>query len=84
MSDKVWQKMHFRRGTKGDQGPPRDSDGNSGVLSGGPGCDHDYDDQNLFLGETPVVRRQLQKWDMLAAELKVTTVGIGFGMLLIW
>ena len=52
MSDKVWPKTHFRRGTKGDQGPSRDSAGNNGVLSGVPGCDHDYDDQNLFLAET--------------------------------
>ena len=60
MSDKVWPKTHFRRGTKGDQGPPRDSDGNSGVLSGVPGCDHDYDDQNLFLAETHVVAPLLE------------------------
>ena len=26
-----------------------DSAGNSGVLSGVPGCDHDYDDRNLYL-----------------------------------
>ena len=29
-----------------------DSTGSSGVLSGFSGCDHDYDDQNLFLAET--------------------------------
>ena len=50
MSDKVWPKTHFRRGTKGDQGPSRDSAGSSGVLSGVPGCDHDYDDQNFTFG----------------------------------
>ena len=60
MSDKVWPKTHFRRGTKGDQGPSRDSAGNNGVLSGVPGCDHDNDDQNLFLAETPVVAPLLE------------------------
>ena len=37
-----------------------DSAGSSGILSGVPGCDHDYDDQNLFLAETPVVAPLLE------------------------
>ena len=59
MSDEVWPKTHFRCGMKGDQGPSRDFAGSSGVLSGALG-DHDYNDQNLFLAETPVVAPLLE------------------------